>query len=117
MPSQMPDPSPRACSTSTPGFHPFHSPMTQTALAAGAHTANSAPPPARRWQPSLVYSAACEPSRNKRISSSVNMEEPSVSAARRGRTSSGVMDMLSEHFRRDERDALRGHMKALAILL
>ena len=61
---QMPEPSPRERIGCAAAFQPFKSPMTETSLALGAHTANSAPP-SRSRQPSFSYIRVWEPSRNR----------------------------------------------------
>src|SRR6202167_2292467 len=58
-PSQMPEPSQRAASMSSPARQPFHSPTTETAAALGAQTAKCAPPPGSSMHPSLECSCEC----------------------------------------------------------
>src|SRR6185436_5337107 len=48
----------------TPAPQPLKSPITETARAFGAQTANRQPAPVR-WHPSRRYSRACVPSRNR----------------------------------------------------
>jgi hypothetical protein len=60
----MPEPSPRERIGCAAAFHPLKSPITETSLALGAHTANSARPSPSR-QPSFSYIRVWEPSRNR----------------------------------------------------
>src|SRR5262249_51410493 len=85
-PSQMPEESPRGARRSRPRCQWLKSPMTETALAFGAQTAKCVPwvesPCVAGWAPSFSYARKKVPSREWRMSCSVNHTPGSLAGPR-----------------------------------